>query len=164
MAITGLTDRDALGLTLFVPYGRHEAAAAFYIDAFGATSPRHWIHPKTGEIAGIDVAIGQATFTVCGANPRREADPNLPGPCAVPAPGRGSTIFQICVDDLDATLERALALGATVRTPIQDADWGDRVATIVDPFGHIWSLAAIQNWISVPDYNARGNIQLIEAA
>ena len=28
----------------------------------------------------------------------------------------------------------------------------------------IWSLAAIQDWLSVPDYNARGNIQLIEAA
>jgi PhnB protein len=164
MAITGLTARDALGLTLVVPHGCHEAAAAFYIDAFGATSPRHWIHPKTGEVAGIDITIGQATFTVCSANPRREADPNLPGPCAVPPPGRGSTIFQICVDDLEATLERALKLGATLHTPIQDADWGDRVATIVDPFGHIWSLAAIQNWMSVPDYNARGNIQLIEAA
>ena len=55
MAITGLTAHDALGLTLFVPYGRQEAAAAFYICAFGATSPRHWIHPKTGEVAGIDI-------------------------------------------------------------------------------------------------------------
>ena len=83
MAITGLTAHDAIGLTLFVPNGRHEAAAAFYIAAFGATSPRHWIHPKTGEIAGIDITIGRATFTVCGANPKREADPSAPGPCAV---------------------------------------------------------------------------------
>ena len=164
MAITGLTAHDALGLTLFVPYGRQEAAAAFYIGAFGATSPRHWIHPKTGEIAGIDITIGRATFTVCGANPRREADASVPGPCAVTAPGRGSTIFQLCVVDLEATVKRAVAGGATIRTPIQDADWGDRVATIVDPFGHIWSLAAIRDWLSVPDYNARGNIQLIEAA
>ena len=164
MAITGLTAHDAIGLTLFVPNGRHEAAAAFYIAAFGATSPRHWIHPKTGEIAGIDITIGRATFTVCGANPKREADPSAAGPCAVTTPGRGSTIFQLCVDNLDVTLARALACGATTRTPPQDADWGDRVATIIDPFGHIWSLAAIQNWLSVPDYNARGNIQLIEAA
>jgi uncharacterized glyoxalase superfamily protein PhnB len=101
---------------------------------------------------------------VCGANPKRDADPELPGPCAITAPGRGSTIFQLCVDDLDTTVARVLAHGATIRTPVQDADWGDRVATIVDPFGYIWSLAAIQDWLSVPDYNARGNIQLIEAA
>ena len=164
MAITGLTAQDGLGLTLFVPRGREEAAVAFYICAFGATSPRHWIHPRTGEVTGLDVKIGQATFTVCGSNPKREADPSLPGPCAVAAPGRASTIFQLCVDDLDTTLARTLAAGATLRTPVQDADWGDRVATIVDPFGHIWALAAIRDGMPVPDYNARGNIQLIEAA
>lgn len=164
MAITGLTAHDALGLTLFVPNGRQEAAAAFYMTAFGAVSPRHWIHPKTGEIAGIDISIGRATFTVGGANPKREADPALHGPCAVAQPGRGSTIFQICVEDLDRAVAKAVECGAKIRTPAQDADWGDRVATIVDPFGHIWSLASIQNWLSVPDYNARGNIQLIEAA
>ena len=163
MAITGLTAHDALGLTLFVPNGRQEAAAAFYICAFGATSPRHWIHPRTGEVAGIDITIGRATFTVCGANPKREADPSQHGPCAVAAPGRGSTIFQICVHDIEATLARAVAGGATVRTPVQDADWGDRVATIVDPFGHIWALATIKCEISVADYNARANIQLVEA-
>jgi PhnB protein len=164
MAIAGLTAQDGLGLTLFVPHGRQEAAAAFYMKAFAAVSPRHWINPRTGEVTGVDVTIGRATFTVCGANPKREADPNMPGPCPVPAPGRGSTVLQVCVDDLDATLERAVAAGATVRTPIQNADWGDRIATVIDPFGHIWALAAIREWVSIPDYNARGNIQIIEAA
>jgi PhnB protein len=51
-----------------------------------------------------------------------------------------------------------------VRTPPEDADWGDRVATIIDPFGHIWALATISREISADDFNARGNIQLIEAA
>jgi PhnB protein len=164
MAIHGLTSHDGIGLTLFVPNGRQDEAAAFYLVAFGASSPRHWVNPKTGEITGIDITIGRATFTVCGANPKREADANLPGPCAVAAPGRASTVFQLCVDDVDATLAKAVAAGATVRTPVQDADWGDRVATIVDPFGHIWALATINRETSVGDYNARGNVQLIEAA
>jgi PhnB protein len=51
-----------------------------------------------------------------------------------------------------------------VRSPPEDADWGDRVATIIDPFGHIWALATISREISADDFNARGNIQLIEAA
>jgi uncharacterized glyoxalase superfamily protein PhnB len=164
MAIHGITSRDGIGLTIFVPHGRQQEAAAFYLVAFGATSPRHWISPRTGEVTGIDIAVSRATFTVSGANPKRETDPSLPGPCAVPPPGRGSTIFQLCVDDVDATVKIAAAAGATVRTPPEDADWGDRVATIVDPFGHIWALATISREISADDFNARGNIQLIEAA
>ena len=126
--------------------------------------PRHWINPKTGDVTGLDITIGRATFTVCGANPKREADASLPGPCPVPAPGRASTIFQLCVDDIDATVALAVAAGATIRTPAQDADWGDRVATILDPFGHIWALATINHDLSVAEYNARNNIQLVEAA
>ena len=165
MAIHGLNSQDGIGLTLFVPRGQQHEAAAFYLVAFGATSPRHWISPKTGEVTGIDITIGRATFTVSGANPKREADASLPnlGANACAVTGRASTIFQLCVDDVDVTTARAVAAGATVRTPPQDADWGDRVATIVDPFGHIWALASIQCEMLVADYNARGNIQLVEA-
>jgi uncharacterized glyoxalase superfamily protein PhnB len=166
MAIRGITSRDGIGLSLFVPCGRQNEAAAFYLVAFGATSPRHWIHPQTGEVMAIDIKIGEAIFTVCGANPKREADPSVPGPCPVPALGRASTIFQLCVDHIDDTVDRAVNAGATIRTPVQDADWGDRVATIIDPFGHIWALASIRREISVAEFNsqARGNVQLIEAA
>ena len=161
MAIHGLMSHDGIGLTLFVPKDRQQEAAAFYLVAFGATSPRHWISPKTGEVTGIDITIGRATFTVSGAKPRREADAKLPGPCAVS--GRASTIFQLCVDDIDATMTRAVAAGAAVRTPPQDAAWGDRVATLVDPFGHIWALATIRCEAAVADYSTRANIQLVEA-
>jgi uncharacterized glyoxalase superfamily protein PhnB len=164
MAIHGLTSRDGIGLSIFVPQGRQQEAAAFYLVAFGATSPRHWIHPKTGEVTGIDIKVGRATFTVCGTNPKREADASLPGPCAVAGAGRASTIFQLCVERVEAAVKLAVAAGAQVRTPPQDADWGDRVATIIDPFGHIWALAEINREISIDEYNARGNIQLVEAA
>ena len=82
----------------------------------------------------------------------------------MPPLGRASTIFQLCVDNIDDVVDRAVAAGATIRTPVEDADWGDRVATIIDPFGHIWALAAINREISVAEFNARGNVQLIEAA
>jgi len=164
MAIHGITSRDGIGLTLFVAPGRQDEAASFYRKVFSGTSPRHWIDPRTGEVTGIDVTIGAATFTVCAANPKRDADANLPGPCTVTAPGRVGTIFQLCVADVDEAVTRAEAEGSIVRTPAQDADWGDRVATIVDPFGYIWALASISEELSVAEFNARANIQLVEAA
>ena len=36
---------------------------------------------------------------------------------------------------------RAAAAGATVIMPPWDAFWGDRYGQVVDPFGHVWSMA-----------------------
>ena len=165
MAITGLTAHDAIGLTLFVPNGRQEAAAPSTSCAFGATSPR------TGFIR--KPARSPASTSPSAAPPSRSAapirsarpTPALPGPCAVTGAGPRQHHLPALRrrPRCDASPVRS-PCGATIRTPPQDADWGDRVATIVDPFGHIWALAAIRDWLSVPDYNARGNIQLIEAA
>ena len=37
---------------------------------------------------------------------------------------------------------RAVALGATVLMPAQDQFWGDRTARILDPCGHVWTVAS----------------------
>ena len=47
----------------------------------------------------------------------------------------------IATDDVDALWERALAAGATVHSPLQDAFWGERHGQILDPYGHRWGLA-----------------------
>ena len=39
-------------------------------------------------------------------------------------------------DDLDATLERAVAAGAEIVTPIEDKPWGERSFYCTDPDGH----------------------------
>jgi PhnB protein len=38
-------------------------------------------------------------------------------------------------------IERAVELGATLRTAPQDQFYGDRDGAIVDPFGHVWTIA-----------------------
>ena len=46
------------------------------------------------------------------------------------------------VDDLDATYQRLLALGAHERTPITDVGDGIRLATVSDPFGNAFGVIA----------------------
>lgn len=43
--------------------------------------------------------------------------------------------LDLVVTDLDAALDRALAAGAILETPVSTAAWG-RLAALSDPFGH----------------------------
>ena len=44
------------------------------------------------------------------------------------------------VEDVDETFNRAVEAGATVERPLQDQFYGDRSGTVVDPFGHKWTI------------------------
>lgn len=60
-----------------------------------------------------------------------------------PAPdGSSPVVIYLYVSDVDATVERAVAGGARVLIPAQDQFWGDRTAWIVDPSGHVWTIAS----------------------
>jgi PhnB protein len=46
------------------------------------------------------------------------------------------------VDDADEWWNRALTAGAVPLMPLADQFRGDRYGRVMDPFGHIWSIAA----------------------
>jgi uncharacterized glyoxalase superfamily protein PhnB len=55
---------------------------------------------------------------------------------------KGSPVtIHLYVENVDASIARAVAAGATVAMPAADMFWGDRYGKIIDPFGHHWSLA-----------------------
>lgn len=49
-------------------------------------------------------------------------------------------MLSLYVGDVDAAAARAIEAGATLERPITDEYYGDRVASLTDPFGHRWSL------------------------
>ena len=55
--------------------------------------------------------------------------------------GGPTATFMIYVEDVDAAFQRALDAGATIDKPVENQFYGDRSGTIVDPFGHKWTLA-----------------------
>ena len=46
----------------------------------------------------------------------------------------------VYVADCDATFNTAVEKGAAALKPLEDQFYGDRMGTITDPFGHIWSI------------------------
>jgi PhnB protein len=66
--------------------------------------------------------------------------PTLPSRAPVPDGSSPVPIF-VYVEDVDRTVERAVTQGAQVLLPPQDQFWGDRIAWIMDPAGHVWTVA-----------------------
>lgn len=55
--------------------------------------------------------------------------------------GSSPVILYVYVDDVDETVERAVDGGAKVLAPATDQFWGDRTAWVMDPAGHVWTIA-----------------------
>ena len=56
-------------------------------------------------------------------------------------------------EDVDATFRRALEAGAAVSLNVMNAPWGDRLGQVIDPVGHLWTIAT---HIAEPDMAAAG--------
>lgn len=66
--------------------------------------------------------------------------PSLPS--RAPSPdGSSPVVIFVYVEDVDKTIERALEHGGKVIVQPQNQFWGDRTAWIMDPAGHVWTIA-----------------------
>jgi PhnB protein len=59
------------------------------------------------------------------------------------------------VVDVDKLVAQATGAGATVLRPLSDEFYGDRVALLVDPFGHKWHLATRKEEVSPEEMQRR---------
>jgi PhnB protein len=110
-------------------------ALDFYAAVFGATE-RTRVPGPGGTIVHAEIEIGDSVVIVEDVSPQTGTKAPPPGGLD------GSPVFLfIYVEDVDAVVERAVELGATLQRPPQDQFYGDRDGYIVDPFGHGWTVA-----------------------
>ena len=96
---------------------------------------------ELGRRPGPDGRMAHALLTIGPAMLMIEAEwPTLPSRAPTPD-GSSPVVIFVYVPDVDRTVERAVAHGATVLYPAQDQFWGDRVAWVMDPSGHVWTIA-----------------------
>jgi len=109
------------------------AAMEFYKKAFGAVDLGR-LADKQGKLMHGMVRIGDSTIMLVDENPEW----GMLGPTAL----KGSPVtIHLYVEDVDATVKRAVAAGAKITMPVADMFWGDRYGKLEDPFGHQWSVA-----------------------
>ncbi len=140
-----------------VPKGYHsvtpylivdDAAAAidFYARAFGAEEVLRL--PMGDRIGHAEVRIGNSHIMLADEFP----DMGFLGP---KARGGATASFMVYVKDVDAAFARAVEQGASVERPVEDQFWGDRAGTLVDPFGHRWTISTQKEVVSPEELEQR---------
>ena len=111
-----------------------EKAIEFYKNAFGAKEAGRLMMPD-GKIAHAELDIGNSRIML--------ADENEQWGNRSPASIGGSPVgLCLYVDNVDAVFERALREGARVKgdMTVKDQFYGDRSGSLIDPFGHEWTI------------------------
>jgi len=107
-----------------------DEAAAWYVARLGATE-RGRIAVPDGRLMQVALEFGESKVMLCDEFPEMD----VLAPTTI---GGTAVVLHLSCDDVDATWQRALAGGATVRTELADQDWGVRYGQVVDPYGHRW--------------------------
>jgi PhnB protein len=127
-----------------VPDGYHTAtpylvvqnaanAIEFYKKAFGATELMRMPGPG-GRIMHAEIKIGDSPIMLADESPEM-------GHRSPQSLGGTPVSLLLYLNDVDAQFKQAVAAGAAVQRPLRDEFYGDRTGTVIDPFGHIWSLS-----------------------
>ena len=111
-------------------------AIEFYKKAFGAEVVFR-LDMDGGKIGHAEIRIGDSHIMLA------DEFPDMPDAiCVSPLTLGGTTAgMNLYGEDVDARFKRAVEAGATVRRPIQDQFYGDRSGTLMDPFGHLWTVS-----------------------
>ena len=110
-----------------------ERAATFYRDAFGAEELSR-IPTPDGRLMSVRLRVAGGLLHLADEFPEM-------GVLAPPSIGGTAVVLALEVSDAEAVFAQAVAAGAHVRQPLQDAFWGDRHGQLDDPFGHRWNVA-----------------------
>jgi PhnB protein len=134
-----------------------EAAKAidFYRKVFKAKERMRMPAPG-GRIGHAELEIGDSVVMLADENPEM----NARSPRSV---GGSPISLLLYVEDVDATVDRAVAAGAKLKRPVADQFYGDRTGGIEDPFGHQWYLATHVEDVSPEEMRKRSE-ELVASA
>jgi len=110
-------------------------AIDFYKRSLGAKERFVMPGPDGQGVMHAELLIGDSIVMLGEESPQHD--------CRSAESAGGSPVsFYLYVEKVDAAFDVAVAAGAEVRMPVEEMFWGDRMGTVLDPFGYSWSLAS----------------------
>jgi PhnB protein len=130
-------------------------AIDFYKQAFGAELLVRMDGPD-GKVGHAELQIGDSRIMLA------DEFPNMGGKSPQTLGGSPVAIM-LYVEDVDTMYRQALAAGAKEDRPLQDQFYGDRMGSVMDPFGHKWFLGTHVEDVS-PEEMKRRSAEMMASA
>jgi uncharacterized glyoxalase superfamily protein PhnB len=124
-------------------------AIEFYKRALGAQEVSRMPAPDGKTIWHAELRIGDSVVFM---------NDEMPG-MARPAPTASEPVpvtMWLYVPDCDAAFQQAVKAGAKATMQPADMFWGDRCASVADPFGYLWSFATHQKDLTEEEMRRAG--------
>jgi PhnB protein len=124
-------------LTPYISIKGASDAIAFYKKAFGAEELLRMPMPD-GRVGHAELQFGDSRLMLA------DEMPDVPDAIAKSPHTLGGVTsgLNFYVADVDAVVKRAVDAGAKVRRPLTNQFYGDRSATLEDPFGQLWTVSS----------------------
>jgi PhnB protein len=103
--------------------------------------------PDSGQITHAEIRIGDSPIMMGNEMPEM----GYRGP---KAHGGTPVSLYLYVKDVDAMFKQAIAAGGLEQRPVADQFYGDRMGTLIDPFGHVWHLSTHTKDVSLEEIKA----------
>jgi len=132
------------------------SAIEFYKNVFGATE-RMRMPGADGRIMHAELQIGDSILMLADENPKI-------GALSPQTIGGSGGLVSVYIADVDAVVAKAIAAGANLVRPVKDQFYGDRTGGIIDPFGHIWSVATHVEDVSPDEMRKRAAAAMSQSA
>ena len=155
MAVKPIPD----GYHALTPYLVIQGAAAaidYYKKVFGATERMRMDAPG-GKIGHAELAIGGSVLMLADEHP----EGGYRGPKTF---GGSAVSLMLYVPSVDDVFKRAVAAGAKELRPVADQFYGDRLGTLEDPFGHVWTIATHVEDVSPEEMRRRSEAMMNQKA
>ncbi len=132
------------------------AAIEFYKNVFDATETVRMAGPN-GRIMHAELKIGDSIVMLADENPSS-------GVMSPQTVGGFSGGLHLYVENVDAVIQKAVDNGAKLLRPIKNQFYGDRSGSVLDPFGHMWSVATHVEDVSPEEMNKRMTAAMSQSA
>ena len=132
------------------------SAIDFYKNVFGATEVVR-MAGSNGKIMHAELRIGDSIVMLADENPTT-------GVMSPQTIGGFSVGLHVYVENVDAVIQKAVENGAKMLRPIKNQFYGDRSGSLLDPFGHMWSVATHVEDVSPEEMRKRMTAAMSQTA
>jgi PhnB protein len=132
------------------------AAIEYYKKAFGAIEKVRMDAPG-GKIGHAELTIGDSMIMLADESPGT-------GHKSPKTIGGTPVSLVLYVEDVDTVFKRAADAGGKTVLPVENQFYGDRMGTLEDPFGHLWSIGTHVEDVSPEEMERRQQEMLKQKA